>query len=155
MALWQSTAPSLALSPNPRLTPGATLSVTEDAVCAEERAREARPVLASVGMKIFQEYGIRNPEPRRYELDYLIDPNLGGSDDESNLWPQPYSTLWNAHVKDALEKHLRELVCAGKITLVQAQRDISIDWISAYKKYFQTGRPLPDHLTFRKDLPWE
>ena len=110
---------------------------------------------AAVGRKIFEEYGIRNPEPRRYELDYLIDPDLGGSDDAANLWPQPYSTLWNAHVKDALEDHLRKLVCAGKITLAKAQGDISADWISAYKHYFQTTRPLRDHLNFTKDEPWE
>src|SRR5262245_29320607 len=155
LTLWQSFEPSLAVSPDPRLTPGAALPVTEAAICEQESARESRLVLASVGKKVFEEYGIRNPQPRRYELDYLIDPDLGGSDDASNLWPQPYSAVWNAHVKDALENRLRELVCDGTITLAQAQRDISNDWISAYKKYFRTGQPLPAHLTFRKDQPWE
>ena len=154
--LWQSSAPSLALSPNPTLTPGATVPVTQADVCTT-RESSARPrlVLASVGKQVFAEYGIRNPQPRRYELDYLIDPALGGSTDTRNLWPQPYSAQWNAHVKDALEEHLRELVCAGKITLAQAQQDISIDWISAYKKYFNTDRPVPAHLAYVKDLPWE
>ena len=86
---------------------------------------------------------------------YLIDPDLGGSDDVRNLWPEPYSSTWNAHVKDALEDHLRELVCAEKISLAQAQHDISVDWISAYKKYFHTGTPLSEHLAFKKDQPWE
>ena len=154
--VWQSGAPSLALSPNPTLTPGATVPVTQADVCTtREPAVKPRLVLASVGKQVFAEYGIRNPQPRRYELDYLIDPDLGGSTDTRNLWPQPYSAQWNAHVKDALEEHLRELVCAGKITLMQAQQDISVDWISAYKKYFNTDRPVPAHLAYVKDMPWE
>jgi len=153
---WQSASPSLALSPNPTLTPGATVPVSQADICSvRESAVKGRPVLASVGKKVFAEYGIRNPQPRRYELDYLIDPDLGGSDDSRNLWPQPYSAQWNAHVKDALEEHLRELVCAGTIPLSEAQRDISVDWISAYKKYFNTDRPLPAHLAYVKDQPWE
>jgi hypothetical protein len=155
LLILQSSQPSLALSPNPRLTPGATLPVNQDAICMQEPVKRSPLVLASVGRRVFEEYGIRNPEPKHYELDYLIDPDLGGSDDASNLWPQPYSALWNAHVKDALEMHLREMVCAGKIALSEAQRDISVDWISAYKKYFHATRPLAEHLSFRKDQPWE
>jgi len=154
LLVWQSSQPSLAQSPNPRLTPGATLPVTQADICTAHRSA-THLVLASVGKHVFEEYGIRNPQPRRYELDYLIDPALGGSDDARNLWPQPYTATWNAHVKDALEEHLRGLVCAGEITLAQAQSDISMDWISAYKKYFHTARPLPQHLAFSKDQPWE
>ena len=153
---WQSASPSLALSPNPTLTPGAIVPMTQADICTtRESTVKPRLVLASVGKQVFAEYGIRNPQPRRYELDYLIDPDLGGSDDTRNLWPQPYSAQWNAHIKDALEEHLRELVCAGVITLTQAQKDISVDWISAYKKYFKTDRPLPAHLGYVKDQPWE
>jgi hypothetical protein len=143
------------LSPDPRLTPGATLPLTETELCMPQPAARFHAVSASVGKRVFEEYGIRNPQPRRYELDYLIDPELGGSDDTRNLWPQPYSAVWNARVKDALEDHLRELVCAGKIRLAQAQHDISGDWISAYKRYFGTDRPISDHLAFMKDQPWE
>jgi hypothetical protein len=155
LVLWQSSQPSLASNPNPALTPGATLPMSQADVCTEKSEARPRFVLASVGQKVFEEYGIRNPKPGTYELDYLIDADLGGSDDARNLWPQPYSAQWNAHVKDALENHLRELVCAGKISLAQAQQDISLDWTSAYRKYFRTDRPLADHLAFRKDQPWE
>jgi hypothetical protein len=112
-------------------------------------------VLAALGKRVFEEYGIHDPEPRHYEMDYLIDPDLGGADDPRNLWPQPYSVLWNANVKDALEERLRELVCTSQITLAQAQRDIAMDWVAAYKRYFHTDRPLAIHQSFRKDQPWE
>jgi hypothetical protein len=44
-------------------------------------------------------------------------------------------------VKDALEDRLRDMVCRGQLDLAEAQRDISTDWIAAYKKYFQTNVP--------------
>jgi hypothetical protein len=76
-------------------------------------------------------------------VDYLITPALGGADDIHNLWPQSYkATVWNAEVKDALEDHLRNLVCGGELDLATAQREIATNWIEAYKKYFHTDRPL-------------
>jgi len=155
LMLWPSSQPSLAWSPNPQLTPGVTLPITEADLCRRQPVPKTRAMGTLVGKKVFEQYGIRNPEPRLYEMDYLIDPDLGGADDARNLWPQPYSALWNAHVKDALEEHLRELVCTNQVTLAEAQRDISTDWISAYKRYFQTDRPLSAHQAFRKDQPWE
>ena len=98
---------------------------------------------ADLRERVFQAYGIAHPDPGQYEVDYLITPALGGADDIRNLWPQPYvSTVWNARVKDELEDRLRELVCGGRLDLAEAQRDISTDWIAAYKKYFQTDRPV-------------
>ena len=58
------------------------------------------------------------------------------------MWPQTYSAVWNARVKDALEDRLRELVCAGDLDLPTAQMEISNDWIAAYKKYFHTDQPI-------------
>jgi hypothetical protein len=34
------------------------------------------------------------------------------------------------------------MVCAGKVDLSTAQKDIASDWIAAYKKYFHTDAPL-------------
>jgi hypothetical protein len=100
-------------------------------------------VPAVLQRKVFEEYGIAGADPRAYEVDYLVTPALGGSDDIRNLWPHSYSaTVWNAQVKDALEDHLREMVCDGELDLATAQREIAVNWIEAYKKYFHTDRPL-------------
>ncbi len=102
-----------------------------------------REVPTELRQAIFQEYGILNPHPADYEIDFLIAPGLGGAEDIHNLWPEPYaSTMWNAHVKDTLEERLHEMVCAGKLDLSTAQSDIAHDWIAAYKKYFHAERPL-------------
>ena len=128
--------------PEPSLTPGVAAGVNREQVCRSMPPKN-RIVPASLQRKVFEEYGIAGAEPRAYEVDYLITPALGGADDIRNLWPQSYSSaVWNASVKDALEDRLHDLVCAGQLDLATAQRDISSDWIAAYKKYFQTDRPI-------------
>jgi hypothetical protein len=129
--------------PNPRLTPGAAIFISKEDVCrAPGDGNKAAP--AGLRQKVFEEYGIRRPRPHAYEVDYLITPALGGADDIRNLWPQSYgSTVWDARVKDVLENHLRDLVCAGQLDLATAQHEIAMNWIEAYKRYFHTDRPIP------------
>jgi hypothetical protein len=124
--------------PKNSLTPGETRNVTIDDVCGRTQ-EDSVPV--SLRQQVFREYGINDQRPNAYEVDYLITPELGGSSSIRNLWPQPYAAVWNAHVKDELEDRLHGLVCAGQVDLATAQREISRDWIGAYKKYFHTDRP--------------
>jgi len=43
-----------------------------------------------------------------------------------NLWPQSTKTLpWNSYVKDALERKLHRLLCAGQLDLKTTQREIA------------------------------
>lgn len=136
-------AHSLAVTvPNPSLTPGAIVFMRQEELCRETSANN-KAVPMALQRRVFEEYGIPAAEPRAYEVDYLITPALGGADDIHNLWPQPSSaTVWNAQVKDALESHLRTLVCAGDLDLATAQREIATNWIEAYKRYFHTDRPV-------------
>jgi hypothetical protein len=145
------------VAPNAQWTPGFVRASSRDAVCAVTDGEASGPVISpAVAQEVFRRYGIHNPRPRTYEVDYLIPPALGGTADPRNLWPQPYSAgVWNARVKDALEDRLRTLVCEGNLDLATAQRDLARDWIAAYKKYFRTGTPLLDHVAFVKDRPWE
>jgi hypothetical protein len=127
--------------PQPSLTPGAVVMLSREEVCSAAPANN-RAVPVSVRSRVFEEYGISKTDARAYEVDYLITPALGGSDDIHNLWPQSYaSTIWNAHVKDTLEEYLRSLVCSGELDLATAQHEISQDWIAAYKRHFHTDRP--------------
>jgi hypothetical protein len=129
--------------PDPRLTPGATHAVSANDVCTVSYSDDARLLPASIQQRVLQEYGMAGAQAQGYELDYLISPQLGGTDDIRNLWPEPESsTAWNVDAKDALESRLHQLVCQGKINLVTAQRDLATDWISAYKRYFHTDRPI-------------
>jgi len=130
--------------PNAVLTPGVAAAYSRDEVCNDNLPKN-KTVSVSVRRRVLGAYGIRSLDPEAYEVDYLITPALGGSDDIRNLWPQPYSsTAWNARVKDALEDRLHQLVCSGDLDLATAQRDISRDWIAAYKHYFRTDRPIAE-----------
>jgi anti-sigma factor RsiW len=128
--------------PIPALTPGATWNVSLAELCAPG-TRERRQIPAAVQQNVLREYRMSDVPSDEYELDYLITPELGGAPDARNLWPQRYAAgVWNARVKDELEQLLPGLVCNGRVNLQAAQRDIALDWIAAYRKYFRTDVPL-------------
>jgi hypothetical protein len=130
--------------PNPNLTPGAARQVAISEVCVSAHEEVVKSVPLALRQEVLREYGIANANPDDYEIDYLIAPGLGGREDIRNLWPEPKTSLqWNAEVKDALEEHLHRLVCSGKLDLSSAQRDIASDWVAAYKRYFNTDKPIP------------
>jgi hypothetical protein len=129
--------------PNSNLTPGVTRPVGLADICPRRQSDLDPTVSRSVQKVVFKEYGIADVPSKDYQVDYLINPQLGGTDDIRNLWPQPYgTTVWNARAKDALEDRLYQMVCEKQIDLASAQRDIATDWISAYKKYFHTSEPV-------------
>jgi hypothetical protein len=131
--------------PRSDLTPGVVRSLAASDVCRAPLTGNAA-VLPAVQRQVFAEYGMPDARIRSYEVDYLITPALGGSDDIRNLWPQPYAgSPWNAYVKDALEEHLRGMVCDGQLDLATAQHEIAVNWIAAYRKHFHTRQPLPQH----------
>ncbi|QNI36659.1 anti-sigma factor family protein [Edaphobacter albus] len=143
---WQRSNGEITFSlPNRGLTPGMTRPVELAAVCSANDDNDFDPELPQETQKaVFREYGISMEHSAKdFQVDYLISPQLGGTDDVRNLWPQSYKeTTWNAHAKDALERHLSRMVCERKITLAQAQREIASNWIAAYQKYFHTRRPV-------------
>jgi hypothetical protein len=129
--------------PKPSLTPGSAVKLPND-ICFVEHKEDAGAIPVAERKEVFREYGIDYRHAGDYELDHLITPALGGTNDIQNLWPQPYAeTEWNAHVKDQIEDALHDMVCSGQVDLPTAQHDIATDWIAAYKKYFHTETPLP------------
>ena len=130
--------------PNSQLTPGATLDVTKDDVCTPGYSKKVRDVPVAVKKQVYKEYNVQYV-PHAYEVDHLISLELGGSNSVRNLWPESYSISWNAHVKDALENRLHSLVCSGNISMAEAQKEISTDWIASYQKHFGTNAPLANH----------
>jgi hypothetical protein len=126
------------------ITPGATWDVDVEELCSG--AARMRPITAAMRAEVLNAYGVQDLPSDQYELDYLITPELGGATDARNLWPQRYgSPVWNARVKDELERLLPRLVCGRKLDLATAQREMASNWIAAYKKYFNTDVPLEAH----------
>lgn len=122
--------------PNETLTPGAVMTTDAKVVCGRKTST-VRNVPASEKAAVYKEYGIASHKPGEYEVDHLISLELGGSNDIKNLWPQSYvSQPLNAHVKDRLENELHKRVCAGKMSLEQAQTGIAQNWIELYNEVF-------------------
>jgi hypothetical protein len=135
----RTAAYAMAAVPDHNLTPGATRPVNLGDVCSMPHEEVVRDVPNSLRQQVFKEYGIINARPQDYEIDYLIAPGLGGTEDIRNLWPEPLTdSAWNARVKDELEERLHQLVCDGTLDLTTAQQAIAKNWITAYKKYLGT-----------------
>jgi hypothetical protein len=122
--------------PNPRLTPGAfDKRITIKELNDPEFIVEDRHVTEATKKKVCAAYGVSWDKHADYEVDHLVPCCLGGSQDASNLWPQPWEGAWNAHDKDRVEVKMHRLVESGKLPLRQAQREIAADWIASYRTY--------------------
>ena len=147
-----SAAPKLVIKdwvlPNSTITPGAlnpnvTQANIKDNVCKANWTGTVRPTvsytnklkatqMASTYKSLIAIFGV---PASNYEEDHLISLQLGGSPtDPKNLWPEPYAGN-NARKKDVVETKLKNLICTGKITLADAQKAISTNWVTAYNKY--------------------
>jgi hypothetical protein len=122
--------------PDPACTPGAVFpSVTKDQVCTPGYASSVRDVPQAEKNQVFTEYNLPTKnQPGQYEVDHLISLELGGSNEISNLFPQPAEPRPGYHEKDKVENYLHDQVCKGAITLEQAQLEISQNWLEVYNQ---------------------
>jgi hypothetical protein len=130
--------------PDPGLTPGVTNpDVTQDnvqsTICVRGWAKAVRPPAYYTNrLKKLQirQYGYADTNPRDYEEDHLIPLSVGGNPfDPHNLWPEPRNSAWGAARKDELEFALYKAVCHGEVSLAEAQRAFTTNWIAAYREY--------------------
>jgi hypothetical protein len=150
--------------PNKEWTPGALdkivhRDVTVEDVCYRMNGKinpkfkstiTVRHVTPSVRKRVYQLYNdgqknhkgicednqakVAGKRSRGCEVDHLCPLSLGCNNHIKNLWLQPYFGEYNAHMKDKLENKLYHDMCKGKITMEQAQFEISDNWINAYNK---------------------
>lgn len=113
--------------PDPVCTPGAVQTTDAELVCGQS-TRERRHVTERTKRAVREAYGIADGVD--VEIDHLVPLELGGSNDVSNLWPQPAGPM-GYRVKDHVEDVLHREVCAGARTLEDAQRSIASDWTKA------------------------
>jgi hypothetical protein len=114
--------------PDPRCTPGDALRVSTRAVCTPGYAARVRDVSVALKDAVYTSYGVRRHPRYAYEVDHLVPLEIGGSNAQSNLWPQPAPAY---HVKDALEDALHAAVCQHRMSLRHAQALIARNWVVA------------------------
>lgn len=133
--------------PDPVLTPGVVRQLSVKQICNTRWGKDRRAVTVRMKREVFASYGLSGNDDdswchldkhgRRFEIDHLISRELSGSDVTANLWPQCYSGKFNATMKDRLENRLHKEVCAGAMTLDDAQTRIRTNWIAVYRQFFE------------------
>lgn len=131
--------------PDPHCTPGAvnpevTQATIRTTICKSGWTRTVRPsesITEPEKLGSMRAYGVTGTS--RFEYDHLVPLELGGAvNDPRNLWPEPdYAGASGFYLnpKDHLEYALKRRVCAGSMTLAQAQRAIALNWVGAYRTY--------------------
>ncbi len=121
------------------------MTTTATTICTSGYTATVRPSVAvtdRIKLEQMTAYGLAGQPLNGYELDHLISLELGGAPaDVANLWPQPWGGDTNAHQKDAVETHLKQEVCRGAVSLMDAQRMIATDWVAVFHQQHLTPAP--------------
>ena len=144
--------------PSRTLTPGATnpdvtQATIHQTICVSGWTATVRPSSSYTSrLKATQidVYGYADHHLADYEEDHLISLELGGAPrDPLNLWPEPRhihladGTDVGGYAKDAFENALKRRVCAGTLSLVSAQHEISRNWVKYWKLMKAAGSSAP------------
>ena len=119
--------------PDSSCTPGAVLTTSTSIICKVGYTKTVRDVSETTKKKVFAEYEIPYSQHNNYEVDHLISLEIGGGNDISNLWPENSKITDGSLTKDKFENYLHSQVCSGKMTIQEAQKEISVNWLSYYQ----------------------
>jgi hypothetical protein len=104
------------------LNPDVTRASIDSTICMHGWTKTIRPPTSytnALKKKQMREYGVGG-SLSDYQEDHLISLELGGHPtDPRNLWPEPYP---RASEVDSIENDLNAKVCAGELSLDDAQR---------------------------------
>jgi hypothetical protein len=122
------------LYPDPTITPGkAYENITKEDICTSGYSKRVRDVASSTKHKVYENYNLDYPKSDgSWEVDHFIPLGIGGSNDISNLWPEPANPKPGFLEKDVVESYLHTEICNGKIDIKVAQKMIQDDWYKVY-----------------------
>lgn len=109
--------------PDPRLTPGDRLPQARAEVKVSEATR----------LQVLQAYGIDpSGEGQKMVMVRLIPAALGGTEEPANLFP---TTPWFVDLKVRLDRYLTGEVKKGKMTVEEAEKILTTNWVAALHRY--------------------
>lgn len=132
--------------PDPACTPGAVDPTVTQAniattICVRGYTARVRPPVSytdPLKKALMARYDATG-SASQYELDHLVPLEVGGAPRSvRNLWPEPVASHPGSTEKDHLENYLHAQVCAGRMSLTDAQRAVATNWLQAWD---QAGRP--------------
>lgn len=125
--------PDLVCTPGTH-NPAVTQTTIHQTICVRGWTATVRPpvsVTSRIKVERMRAYGVAGQSPSLYELDHDVPLELGGGTaDVANLWPEKYAIVDGARTKDKVENAARAAVCAGTLSLIDAQHGIAADWVA-------------------------
>ena len=119
-----ATALERAPLPDPALTPGAIETSDIGFICSHI-TKDRRRVSKGKKNRVFAAYGIEQADRSLYNVDHLVPLDIGGSNEERNLWPQLER---DAKFKDQCERKVGGLICSNQLDITVAQAGFAKDW---------------------------
>jgi hypothetical protein len=121
--------------PDPKLTPGAIRTGDKAMICGQS-TRKFRHVTVTEKVAARRAYGIVGEHggwcgAEGCEVDHLVPLTVGGGNPPGsikNLWPMRPDGPNNYHIKDRCEASVGRAICAGKISVSDAQAIFLNDW---------------------------
>ena len=113
--------------------PAVTQATIHSTICVANYTASVRAVTTAEKKAVL----VRDHQtkPGCCEVDHAISLELGGSNDpKKNLWAEPYGGEYGAREKDKVETALHRRICGGMMTLYDAQKCITSDWIACGRK---------------------
>jgi hypothetical protein len=130
-----SPAPQAQTVPAEALNPDVRQDTIQQTICVPGYTASVRPSTSytnGIKLKLLRERGLPATEASAMELDHRVPLALGGHPRNLlNLRLQRWEGDDGAKKKDALERKLQREVCAGRVKLEAAQRQMYFDWRSA------------------------
>jgi len=133
--------------PDPACTPGAlnpavTQATIGTTICKSGWTATIRPPVSytnKIKAEAIAAYGdYAGSAMGSYELDHLISLEIGGSPTAvANLWPE----RGEHNDKDPVENAAKRAVCAGRMSLADAQEQLATNWVALGHKLGVTGIP--------------
>jgi hypothetical protein len=127
--------PDLGCTPGAR-NPAVKQSTIDTTICVSGYSKTVRPAVRITRAEkaaSMAAYGDRGPASG-FEYDHLVSLELGGApNDPRNLWPEPGGI---PNPKDRVENRLHRDLCAHKISLIAAQRELAKRWVATYHDLF-------------------
>ena len=114
--------------PNPNLTPGQIQTNDMNVICYHYYDQLLISVPQDIVDQVYKEYNITSYGPGEYEIDHWIPLALGGSNELSNLWPQPIN-FPGYREKDYVQLYLHDEICNHNMSLIDARNIITGDWL--------------------------
>lgn len=119
--------------PDRGATPGVIAHRDLTTICTTKWGKDSRHVTEAMKRRTYDRYRATKVKDRCCEIDHLLSRDLGGADDERNLWPQPWT---QARLKDRVEVEAKKRVCARRVDLAETQATMMRDWTVLYRDWF-------------------